>query len=132
MRVLLVAACALLATACATTTTRVSSTFHSHESASGAFIAGTLAPLGSFEYQVAPQYTANAMLRRRAAVNLDRGRITVDVARSILRVTDRTRTALDDAVAADRRGDIVRARVLLGEAKRALAEGQTTLEGGLK
>ncbi len=128
MRTLLLAIVCVVAAACATP----DSSLKGSVSRGGLYGAATLASVGTFEYQVAPKITANAMLRRRAAVDVDHGRVSVAAAREVLRVSDRARTALADAIAADRAGDRVRASQLLGEADRALAAGREILEGGAK
>lgn len=92
---ILVAALALLS-ACAQSTPLASAP----ERDSGVIVVGTLAPLGSFEWQVAPDYTRLATTRRIAARLLTQGRITVETAEQVQAEADAARRLLDEAVAA--------------------------------
>lgn len=89
-RILMICA-ALLLCACASP---VPIKAASHTNAIGA---ATLAPWGSFEFQLAPSYTHNAILRQQAAAALVSHRIDSGQARRILSLTDAARAALDRA-----------------------------------
>ncbi len=65
----------------------------------GVIAVATLAPLGSFEWQVAPDYTRLAVTRRLAARLLAQGRISVEVAEQVQVEADAARRLLDAAVA---------------------------------
>lgn len=120
MRILILAA-ALLLSACGTTTPL--STAPARDT--GVIVTATLAPLGSFEWQVAPDYTKLATTRRLAARALTNGRITVATAEQVQVEADAARRLLDEAVAAgggtanvaQAREAIARAAALLEAAK---------------
>lgn len=96
MRSLILVAAIALLSACAQTTPLASAP----ERDSGVIVVGTLAPLGSFEWTVAPDYTRMATTRRIAARLLTQGRITVEVAEQVQAEADAARRLLDEAVAA--------------------------------
>lgn len=97
---------------------------------SGVFFTGTLAALGSFEWDVAPLLNHNATARHNAAVALRDGRITKDEAQRILDVTDSARKLIDQALAACAQSprtakctkDEHAGRALLEQARQTLAE----------
>lgn len=95
MRTLILAAALALLSACAGP--QLAS---APERDTGVIAVATLAPLGSFEWQVAPDYTRMAMTRRIAARLLTQGRITVEVAEQVQAEADAARRLLDEAVAA--------------------------------
>lgn len=65
---------------------------------SGLYITGTLASLGSFEWDVAPLLNDNAMIRHNTAVAFKEHRITVDEAQRTLDATDGVRGILEMAM----------------------------------
>ena len=113
-------------TACATQTT--APLISAAPVARGVQFFGTLAPLGSFEWQIAPAYTRNAALRHRAAALLDARRITIEQAREVLTHTDRARMALDAAVKLDARGHTDGRAAALGDAARNLQHAEAILK----
>lgn len=95
----------------------------------GSFAAGTLAPLGSFEWRVAPTYTRNATARHDAARALRKRELSFEQGAAVLTATDRARTALDAAVKADASKNSKLAEQKAKEAADAVAEAQTILGG---
>jgi hypothetical protein len=95
----------------------------------GLYVTGTLAALGSFEWDAAPLYSHNAMVRHTTAVALKRGMVSLEDAQRVLDETDAVRALLDQSLAAcqqdDRtgkcRGDEKHARALLDAARKQLA-----------
>lgn len=96
----------------------------------GVIVSATLAPLGSFEWTVAPDYTRLATTRRLAARALTNGRISIATAEQVQVEADAARSALDEAVrvaptsrataealVAKARSSIARAAALLGDAR---------------
>lgn len=122
MRILILVLAALLS-ACAAPQAQLAS---SPARDTGVIAVGTLAPLGSFEWQVAPDYTRLATTRRLAARLLTQGRITVETAEQVQIEADAARRLLDEAVAAgggaanvaQAREHIARAAALVEEAHR--------------
>lgn len=99
------------------------------DDAGGLFMAGTLAPLNSFEFKAAPAYTRLASIRRTAAVALRKGSISVDRAEAIQASADKARSLLDRSVDACKQdnktgactGNGRQAEQLLASAQRAIA-----------
>lgn len=126
----LLVAVALVALAGCPTTHHSDAQKMATEAETGVFMTGTLAVLGSFEWDAAPLYNHNASARHDAAVALKQGRITQEEAQRRLDVTDKARELLDAAVAAcaqsGRTGkctkDEANGRVLLDEARKVLAD----------
>ena len=71
---------------------------------------GTLATVGTFEYEAAPDFTRLAASRLRAASLLRNGRITAAQASEVQTVADQVRSLLDRAVAAKDRALLAKAR----------------------
>jgi hypothetical protein len=92
MRYLIPLLAALALTACAGTPAQIATTAQT-----GLYAAATLARAGTIDEQLAPAYTRNAMVRQRAARQLDAGHIDIATARAVLTHTDAARTALDTA-----------------------------------
>ena len=126
-RILIPVAAALALAACAAPTTPLST---SPARDTGVIVSATLAPLGSFEWTVAPDYTRLATTRRLAARALTNGRISIATAEQVQAEADAARRALDEAVAtaprnravadslvAKARESIARAAALLGDAR---------------
>jgi len=126
-KLLLVMAVSLLA-ACGSLQTQQPPTPLEANARSGfdTFAAGTLAPIGSFEWQAAPTYTQNAVLRHNAARALQKGSITLETAEEIQKRTDRVRELLDAAVKADAL-KMKEAVLLLESAKQKLGAAQALL-----
>lgn len=95
----------------------------------GAIAIATLAPLGSFEWRVAPSFTRSALLRRNAERQLRRHELSFDRGAGVLAATDRARAALDAAVKADAAKDVLRAEKLAKEGADALDEAEAILRG---
>jgi hypothetical protein len=72
-----------------------------HGKDTGSFVVGTIAPINSFEWKVAPLYTRSAVIRRTAAAKLQRGQIDVPTAQFVQGVADLARSKLDQAVRED-------------------------------
>lgn len=70
---------------------------------SGVIVSATLAPFGSFEWTIAPDYTRLATTRRQAARALRNGRISVATAEQVQVEADAARAALDEALVTDKR-----------------------------
>ena len=83
---------------------------------SGISAFGTLASFGTFEMELAPAYTRLAVLRHNAALALNRGGITVDLAKEIQAGSDLARGKLDQSRAYDASKLPVPADALLREA----------------
>lgn len=123
MKRLTILAAALALSACASSPAQLGSA--APERDAGVIVVGTLAPLGSFEWQVAPDYTRLATTRRLAARLLTNGRITVQTAEQVQVEADAARRLLDEAVAAgggsaniaQAREAIARAQALIGGAR---------------
>lgn len=126
-RILILIAAALSLAACAGPTVPLST---APARDSGVIVTATLAPLGSFEWTVAPDYTRLATTRRLAARALTNGRISIATAEQVQTEADAARRALDEAVAtaprnravadslvAKARASIARAAALLGDAR---------------
>lgn len=88
---------------------------------------GTLADFGSWEFELAPAYTRLAVLRHRAARQLDERRIALPTAMAVQDLADRARALLD----LSRRGNAMQptvgqreqfaaARVLIADAEALL------------
>lgn len=98
------------------------------ESPSRGFYAyGTLAPLGSIEWQLAPLYTRVIVIAKTAARRLDAGRIDPDIAATIEAKAKAAKSRIDEARASAARPEIYDARVhqatsLLDEADQLLRE----------
>lgn len=58
---------------------------------------GTLAVLGTCEYEIAPDYTAVIAARRKAAAELRGGTMSLATAQDVQRLADQARAALDMA-----------------------------------
>lgn len=122
MRSLILAAVVAALSACAAPGAQLVS---APERDTGVIVVGTLAPLGSFEWQVAPDYTRLATTRRLAARLLTNGQITVQTAEQVQAEADHARRLLDEAVAAgggaanvaQAREAIARAQALIGGAR---------------
>lgn len=106
MRTLMIAAVAAVLSACAAPGAQLVS---APERDTGVIVVGTLAPLGSFEWQVAPDYTKLATTRRLAARLLTNGRITVQAAEQVQAEADAARRLLDEMVVAGG-GNVTQAR----------------------
>ena len=81
---------------------------------------GTLAPLGSFEWAVAPEYTRATRIARQATVAMRRGWINTEIA---VEITTKGREAvrkLDEAVKLERERQPARANALVAEARKTL------------
>lgn len=115
MRYLIIALAALVLAGCASTTPIEGSAQPGR--AGGVYVVGTLAPWGSFEHRAAPLYTRNAVVRRTAARELERGAITLPAAREVLHLTDEARAVLDAAVRDSAGGDAARADAGLARAR---------------
>lgn len=126
-RILILIAAALSLAACAGPTVPLASV---PARDSGVIVTATLAPLGSFEWTVAPDYTRLATTRRLAARALTNGRISIATAEQVQVEADAARSALDEAVrvapssravadslVAKARESIARAQALLGDAR---------------
>lgn len=126
-RILILIAAALSLAACAGPTVPLAS---APVRDTGVIVTATLAPLGSFEWTVAPDYTRLATTRRLAARALTNGRISIATAEQVQVEADAARRALDEAVAtaprnravadslvAKARESIARAAALLGDAR---------------
>src|SRR5574340_1082800 len=83
---------ALALAACATTPPPTPVAAPAKVSAAGS---ATVAPWGSWEWQIAPLYSTSATLRLRAVKQLEAGRITKGTAVAVQTACDRARTALD-------------------------------------
>lgn len=94
MRILIPLLAAVLLTACAAPQQLASAPARD----TGVIVTATLAPLGSFEWQVAPDYTRLATVRRLAARALTNERITLAQAVQVQVEADAARKALDEAV----------------------------------
>lgn len=92
----------------------------------GVIVTATLAPLGSFEWQVAPDYTRLATTRRLAARALTNGRISVATAEQVQAEADSARRALDEAVATAQ-GNRASADALVTKARESLARAAALL-----
>lgn len=100
------------------------------EAQSGMVVIGTLAPFGSWEFELAPTYTRNASLRQRAANALRNKKISLEVAKSILTITDKVRALLDMATRETTDGKPTpSARTKLNDAAALIAQGERQLEG---
>ena len=67
----------------------------------GITLVGSIAPLDSFEWEVAPMYTRLAVLRQRTARLLRDSRIDIAAAVRVQQYADHARGLLDQAVAAE-------------------------------
>lgn len=92
------------------------------------FAVGTLAPVGSFEWQAAPAYTKLALLRHSAAKKLRAGEITVSTALDVQAAADGIRSQLDAAIAADAAKQSTEAAKLLIAAGVQLFAAEAALE----
>lgn len=122
-RILIPVAAALALAACAAPTTPLST---APERDTGVIVTATLAPLGSFEWTVAPDYTRLATTRRLAARALTNGRISIATAEQIQVEADAARSALDEAVAAAPRNRAV-ADSLVAKARESIARAAALL-----
>lgn len=95
----------------------------------GIFAVGTLAPLGSFEWKIAPSYTRLATVRHNAARALKQHRLTFADAVDVLDATDRARAALDAAVVADSKKDSKGAEREAAAGAAAIVEAESILNG---
>lgn len=95
----------------------------------GYFAVGTLAPLGSFEWKIAPSYTRLATVRHNAARALKQHRLTFAEAVDVLDATDRARAALDAAVVADSKKDSKGAEREAAAGAAAIVEAESILSG---
>jgi hypothetical protein len=92
------------------------------------FVVGTLAPLGSFEYESSPLLTRLAVLDRHADSALQRGQISHDAAADVLAegdsayavIAQATRVCDPAAHTGKCQGDRKGAKELLGEARRTV------------
>ena len=99
------------------------------EAQSGLYVAGTLATLGSFDWDVAPLKTHAEMVLHQTALALKQGRITEQQAKGTAFAIDRAHDLLQRALAAcaqdDRTGkctkDEATARALLDQARAELS-----------
>ncbi|GIK83027.1 MAG: hypothetical protein BroJett024_41320 [Alphaproteobacteria bacterium] len=122
-RILILIAAALSLAACAGPTAPLSS---APARDTGVIVTATLAPLGSFEWQVAPDYTRLATTRRLAARALTNGRISIATAEQVQVEADAARSALDEAVAAAPRNRAV-ADSLVAKARESIARAAALL-----
>ncbi len=97
----------------------------------GSFAAGTLAPLGSFEWQISPSYTQIAVTGHNAARALREKRVAFDTALRVHTTLERAKRLLDDAVAADAKKDSATANTLAKSGADAIAEANAILRGDL-
>lgn len=65
--------------------------------AGGILAVGTLAPFGSWEFELAPGYTRSASIRARTESRLSRGAIHSNTARNVQALCDQARALLDAA-----------------------------------
>lgn len=86
-----------------------------------------LAPASSFEERLAYAVSQNAAVRNTAAVSLEKGEISLDDAKRVLKITDEARTALDAARLAAGVGDTSTAEGRLQLATSILIEIQNYL-----
>lgn len=105
MRALLIIAALVFGVAGCTTNQTLNEPVKSLAAHSGQRVTGfaTLAEFGTWEMSLAPAYTRLAGLRYNAARRLDDGRISVDIARQVLTLSDDVRSLLDQS----RRGNRV-------------------------
>lgn len=113
MKAALIVAVALALSACASPGAQLASV---PDRDSGVIVTATLAPLGSFEWTVAPDYTRLATTRRIAARLLAKGRITVETVEQVQQEADAARRLLDEAVKAGG-GDVTQAREHIARAQ---------------
>lgn len=120
-----IAAATLALSACAAPTTPLATT---PARDTGVIVTATLAPLGSFEWQVAPDYTRLATTRRLAARALTNGRISVATAEQVQVEADAARRALDEAVSTAQ-GNRAGADALVTKARASIARAAALLGG---
>ena len=89
----------------------------------------TLANVGTFEWTAAPTWTRLAQLRHNAARALTNKTISVDVAKNVQARADLARSLLDQANAADKRGDAAGATDQLRWAIAAIDDAEIYLRG---
>lgn len=89
----------------------------------------TLASSGTFEFATAPAWTRLAQLRHNAAAALRVQKISVATAREIQARADLVRTLIEDAIVADRSGDVVKAKDKLAWATAGLDDAEIKLKG---
>lgn len=124
--ILVIIIAALLIAGCAAPTQPIEAA-HAQQRDSGAFAVATLAPFGSFEWQLAPGYTRLAVLRRQAARALDRHQIDLARAITVQARADAARRQLDDARAMSDRADKDGAERALAQALRAVEWAERAL-----
>lgn len=130
MKKILIAALALLLCACAGAP-RESAPLTGAASSSGGMAAfATLAPLGSFEWELAPSYTKLAKLRFDTAHRLREHRLPIELAQSVLLRTEVVRSLLDQANDLERAGQKGQAISNLELAKQQLVSIQADVERG--
>lgn len=86
-----------------------------------------LAPASSFEERLAYAVSQNAAVRETAAVSVERGELSVDDAKRVLKISDEVRTSLDAARLAVGAGDVSTAEGRLQLATSILVNLQTFL-----
>lgn len=98
--------------------------------ASGGIVAiGTLAPFGSWEFELAPSYTRGASIRALAAARLRSGKIHSNIAVNVQAICDEARKQLDAAARETDNGQPTpAAREKLETVKRVLAAAAQMLE----
>jgi hypothetical protein len=96
------------------------------------YAVATLAPLGSFEFEAAPTFTRNAMLRHRSAALARAGKIEVSALEAAIKNCDAARLKLDAALSADRAHNQIKAHQLLNEASAIISSAEVALNSGVK
>lgn len=88
---------------------------------------GTLADFGSWEFELAPAYTRLAVLRHRAARQLDERRIALDVAVTVQDLADRARALLDLSRRGNAKQPTLEQRAQLSAAVLLIADAEALL-----
>lgn len=118
-----------LVVGCASTSPPVPIALQAEAKSVGGYSAfGTLAPLGSFEWQMAPSYTRAKVLLHNAAQRFRKGEISLELATEVLNRTDAAHAALDAAVAADANHQPLLAQQKAAEAGRLILDTEALLE----
>lgn len=120
MRILIVCVLALF-TGCAQNLMR-SSTVVTPSTAPA--VVATLAPLGSFEWAIAPDYTRAISIVRRSTARLALGQLSAEKADAAVALAIQARDKLNDAV----RADAATASRLVNEAREHMQDAEKILE----
>ena len=131
-QLLVAAGVALLLCACGTTPAQQPLPAPQESLADPTFAVATLASLGSFEFEAAPAFTRNAVLRHRSAALARAGKIGITTLEQAIRNCDSARVKLDAALAADRARNAIQAHRLLNEASEIIASAEAALNEGVK